>query len=77
MTSPEIKRINIAATSCIKIFFIRITSSEINDREWKSLYNPVEREEKYHMINKAANKSQVLFINSNGDDNKPVIELTQ
>ena len=76
MNLPEINRINIAVTSWIKIFFIRITSSDMNACEWSSLYNPVDREEKYHIINKAASNSQMLFSNSSGDDNKPVIELT-
>ena len=57
MNCPEINKINIAAINCIIIFFIRITNSEINAREWKSLYNPVNREEKYHIINNAANNS--------------------
>lgn len=76
MNLPEIKRINIAATVWIKMFFIKINSSGMNACEWKSLYSPVDREEKYHIINKAANKSQMLFLNSNGDDNKPVMEQT-
>ena len=76
MNSPEIKRINIAAINWIKIFFIRIKSSDINALEWKSLYNPVAREEKYQIISKAANRNWILFLNSSGDDNKPVIEPT-
>ncbi len=72
---PEMKRNKIAAINWIKIFLISIISSELKGCEWKSLYKPVDRDEKYQTIIKEASRNQLLLLSSNGDDTDPVIEL--